>query len=40
MISLEAVARGVGRPGSRALNIVTGPYGEGFGRWLSEPGVE
>lgn len=40
MISLEAVARGVGRPGSRALNIVTGPYGEGFGRWLSEQGVD
>jgi aspartate aminotransferase-like enzyme len=40
MIPLEAVARGVGRPGSRALNIVTGPYGEGFGQWLSEQGVE
>jgi aspartate aminotransferase-like enzyme len=40
MIPLEAVARGVGRPGSRALNIVTGPYGEGFGQWLTEQGVE
>src|ERR1700678_3228128 len=40
MIPLEAVARGVGRPWSRALNIVTGPYGEGFGRWLTEQGVE
>jgi aspartate aminotransferase-like enzyme len=40
MIALEAVARGVGRPGTRALNIVTGPYGEGFGHWLVEQGVE
>jgi aspartate aminotransferase-like enzyme len=40
MIPLEAVARGIGRPGSRALNIVTGPYGEGFGQWLTEQGVE
>jgi len=39
MIPLEAVARSVGRPGSRALNIVTGPYGEGFGRWLAYQGV-
>jgi aspartate aminotransferase-like enzyme len=39
MIPLEAVARSIGRPGSRALNIVTGPYGEGFGRWLTEQGV-
>jgi aspartate aminotransferase-like enzyme len=39
MIPLEAVARGIGRPGSRALNIVTGPYGEGFGQWLTEQGV-
>jgi aspartate aminotransferase-like enzyme len=39
MIALEAVARGVGRPGSRALNIVTGPYGEAFGHWLTQQGV-
>ena len=39
MIPLEAVARSIGRPGSRALNIVTGPYGEGFGHWLAEQGV-
>jgi aspartate aminotransferase-like enzyme len=39
MIPLEAVARSIGRPGSRALNIVTGPYGEGFGRWLAHQGV-
>jgi len=40
IIPLEAVARGIGRPGSRALNIVTGPYGEVFGQWLTEQGVE
>lgn len=40
MISLEAVARGVGRRSARALNIVTGPYGDGFGAWLSQEGVE
>jgi aspartate aminotransferase-like enzyme len=39
MVPLEAVARSIGRPGSRALNIVTGPYGEGFGRWLARQGV-
>jgi aspartate aminotransferase-like enzyme len=39
MIALEAVARSIGRPGSRALNIVTGPYGEGFGAWLTQQGV-
>jgi aspartate aminotransferase-like enzyme len=39
IISLEAVARSVGRPGSRALNIVTGPYGEVFGNWLAQQGV-
>ncbi len=40
IVPLEAVARGIGRPGSRALNIVTGPYGEGFGQWLTDQGVE
>jgi aspartate aminotransferase-like enzyme len=39
LIALEAVARGIGRPASRALNIVTGPYGEGFGHWLAQQGV-
>src|SRR5580698_3170153 len=39
MIPLEAVARSIGRSGSRALNIVTGPYGEGFGQWLAHQGV-
>jgi aspartate aminotransferase-like enzyme len=40
MISLEAAARSIGRPGSRALNIVTGPYGQTFGHWLAQQDVE
>ncbi len=39
IVPLEAVARSIGRPGSSALNIVTGPYGEGFGNWLTQQGV-
>jgi aspartate aminotransferase-like enzyme len=39
IVPLEAVARSIGRPGSHALNIVTGPYGEGFGAWLTQQGV-
>jgi aspartate aminotransferase-like enzyme len=39
LIALEAVARSIGRPDSRALNIVTGPYGEVFGHWLEQQGV-
>jgi aspartate aminotransferase-like enzyme len=40
IVPLEAVARSIGRPGSRALNIVTGPYGDGFGHWLRQQDVE
>jgi len=40
IVALEAAARGLGRPGSRALNIVTGPYGAMFGRWLAAGGTE
>ena len=39
IVPLEAVARSIGRRGSHALNIVTGPYGEGFGNWLTQQGV-
>jgi len=39
VVALEAAARGLGRPGLRALNLVSGPYGETFGRWLSEGGA-
>jgi aspartate aminotransferase-like enzyme len=40
MVALEAVARGAGCPGRRALNIVTGPYGHVFGHWLAQQGAE
>jgi aspartate aminotransferase-like enzyme len=40
MIALEAAARGIGRPGVRALNLVTGPYGEIFGQWLAQQGAD
>ena len=39
IIALEAAARGLGRPGSAALNLVHGPYGGFFGQWLSEAGA-
>jgi len=39
-VFLEAAARGLGRPGGRALNLVSGPYGATFGKWLSEAGSE
>ncbi len=40
MVFLEAAARGLGRPGGRALNLVSGPYGANFGQWLTEAGSE
>jgi aspartate aminotransferase-like enzyme len=40
ILALEAAARGLGRPGKRALNIVTGPYGVVFGDWLRASGSE
>jgi aspartate aminotransferase-like enzyme len=39
-VLLEAAARGLGRPGARALNLVSGPYGAIFGGWLAEAGSE
>lgn len=39
-LALEAAAAGLGRPGGRALNIVTGPYGRLFGEWLSRAGCD
>lgn len=33
-LTLEAVADAVGGPGVRVLNVVSGPYGRGFGAWL------
>jgi aspartate aminotransferase-like enzyme len=40
IVALEAAALGLGRPGARALNIVTGPYGAIFGDWLRVGGTE
>lgn len=39
-LPLEAAARGLARPGARALNIVTSPYGATFGDWLRSGGAE
>ncbi|SDP44888.1 aspartate aminotransferase [Nakamurella panacisegetis] len=39
IVALEATAKGLGRPGVRALNVVTGPYGALFGRWLAATGA-
>lgn len=40
ILALEAAARGLARPGTRALNVVTGPYGKHFGDWLRGSGTE
>ena len=39
IVALEAAARGLGYRGTKAVNIVTGPYGAVFGEWLSEGGA-
>ncbi|WP_190141606.1 pyridoxal-phosphate-dependent aminotransferase family protein [Streptomyces glebosus] len=40
LLPLEACIRSAVRPGSVALNIITGPYGETFGGWLRSCGAE
>ena len=40
ILALEALARGVGGPNTRALNVVTGPYGAMMGHWLGAAGGE
>jgi aspartate aminotransferase-like enzyme len=40
VLGLEAAARGLGQPGTRALNIVTVPYGKLFGDWLRASGTK
>ena len=40
LLPLEAAIRGAVRPGSTALNVVTGPYGQTFGGWLRDCGAE
>lgn len=39
VVALEAVAASLGRPGLKAVNIVTSPYGVWFGRWLRRAGA-
>jgi aspartate aminotransferase-like enzyme len=39
VLPLEATARGLARPGSRAINIVTSAYGANFGDWLRQGGA-
>ncbi|MEV6972583.1 aminotransferase class V-fold PLP-dependent enzyme [Kitasatospora sp. NPDC093806] len=40
LLPLEAAIRGAAHPGSTALNIVTGPYGQTFGNWLRDCGAK
>jgi aspartate aminotransferase-like enzyme len=40
ILVLEAAARGIGGPGVRALNLVSGPYGQVLGEWLAVGGAE
>lgn len=40
VLPLEAAARGLGRPGIRALNVVTSIYGTNFGQWLRQAGAD
>jgi aspartate aminotransferase-like enzyme len=37
-LPLEAAARALGRPDSKALNVITSPYGAAFGDWLRAGG--
>ncbi|GAA2956058.1 pyridoxal-phosphate-dependent aminotransferase family protein [Kitasatospora cinereorecta] len=40
LLPLEGCIRGGARPGSTALNVITGPYGQTFGNWLRDCGAE
>ncbi|MCS0637289.1 aminotransferase class V-fold PLP-dependent enzyme [Streptomyces sp. LP05-1] len=39
LLPLEGCVRSGARPGSTALNVVTGPYGQTFGDWLRDCGA-
>jgi aspartate aminotransferase-like enzyme len=39
ILALEAMARGVGGPRTRALNVITSHYGATIGRWLAAGGA-
>jgi aspartate aminotransferase-like enzyme len=40
VLGIEAVAAGISAPGRKILNLVTGPYGTLFGKWLRRGGAE
>ncbi|WP_313896629.1 aminotransferase class V-fold PLP-dependent enzyme [Streptomyces sp. GC420] len=40
LLPLEGCIRSAARPGSTALNVITGPYGQTFGGWLRDAGAE
>lgn len=39
ILAIEAVAAGIAAPGRTIVNIVTGPYGSLFGKWLERGGA-
>ncbi|MEU7643767.1 pyridoxal-phosphate-dependent aminotransferase family protein [Streptomyces huasconensis] len=39
LLPLEGCIRGAARPGTTALNVITGPYGQTFGNWLRDCGA-
>ncbi|MET9429291.1 aminotransferase class V-fold PLP-dependent enzyme [Streptomyces sp. NPDC003036] len=39
LLPLEGCIRSGARPGSTALNVITGPYGQTFGNWLRDCGA-
>ena len=40
VLGLEAAARGLVRPGTTVLNLVSGVFGKGMGYWLKDFGAE
>ncbi|MBC9711873.1 alanine--glyoxylate aminotransferase family protein [Streptomyces sp. TRM66268-LWL] len=40
LLPLEACIRSAAQPGTVALNVITGPYGQTFGNWLRDCGAE
>ncbi|MET8949264.1 pyridoxal-phosphate-dependent aminotransferase family protein [Streptomyces sp. NPDC004393] len=39
LLPLEGAIRGCAGPGTTALNVITGPYGQTFGNWLRDCGA-
>ncbi|ANP54291.1 aspartate aminotransferase-like enzyme [Streptomyces griseochromogenes] len=39
LLPLEGAIRAAARPGTTALNVITGPYGQTFGNWLRDCGA-